>query len=110
VGTSQRTAEIASFQNAFTWAVSKKMAIANSETTGIPVNDCIARTFWGPRIRGDMKNLKRLILGALSSLLLAVGFARAADQLDPMSRSLPHVSADSSVESSPDCATLCDIV
>lgn len=57
-----------------------------------------------------MKTLKRLILGALSSLLFSVGFARVADQLDPMSQSLSQVNTESSVESSPDCTTLCDIV
>lgn len=34
-----------------------------------------------------MNTTKRLVFGALASLLLAVGFANAADRLDPMSRS-----------------------
>lgn len=33
-----------------------------------------------------MNKPKRLILGVLSCLLLAVGFARAADRFDPMSK------------------------
>jgi hypothetical protein len=56
-----------------------------------------------------MKNLKRLVLGALSSLLFTVGFARAADLLDPMSQSLPRVNTDSAISGAPDCSTLCDI-
>lgn len=35
-----------------------------------------------------MHSSKRLVFGILSSLLLAVGFVRAADRLDPMSQSL----------------------
>jgi ABC-type amino acid transport substrate-binding protein len=35
-----------------------------------------------------MNTTKRFIFGALASLLLAVGFANAADRLDPMSRSV----------------------
>ncbi|MBI4623678.1 MAG: hypothetical protein HY736_10750 [Verrucomicrobia bacterium] len=31
-----------------------------------------------------MKNIKRLVLGVVSSLLLAAGFAWAADRLDPV--------------------------
>lgn len=31
-----------------------------------------------------MKNIKRLILGVVSSLLLAAGFVWAADRLDPV--------------------------
>ena len=57
-----------------------------------------------------MKNLKRLVLGALSSLLFTVGFARAADQLDPMSRSLPQINNDTTVACAPDSTTLCDVL
>jgi hypothetical protein len=56
-----------------------------------------------------MKNLKRLVLGVLSSLLFTIGFARAADLLDPMSQSLPQINNNSAVSSIPDCSTLCDI-
>ena len=31
-----------------------------------------------------MKSIKRILLGIISSLLLAVGFVRAADSLDPV--------------------------
>jgi len=55
-----------------------------------------------------MKNLKRLVLGVLSSLLFTVGFARAADLLDPMSQSLP-LATDSTISSAPDCSSLCDV-
>ena len=55
-----------------------------------------------------MKNLKRLVFGVLSSLLFTIGFARAADLLDPMSQSLPDRS-ESVISSTPDCGTLCDI-
>jgi len=57
----------------------------------------------------DMKNLKRFIFGALSSLLFAVGFARAADHFDPMSRSLPQTNNDSSIAGAPDCTSICDV-
>ena len=57
-----------------------------------------------------MKNLKRLVLGVLSSLLFTVGFTRAADQLDPMSNSLSQLTSDSAGSTTPDCSTLCDIV
>jgi hypothetical protein len=56
-----------------------------------------------------MNNLKRLVFGVLSSLLFTVGFARVADQLDPMSRSLAH-SDNSTLSSAPDCSEPCDIV
>jgi hypothetical protein len=56
-----------------------------------------------------MKNMKRLVLGALSSFLFAMGFARAADQFDPMSQSLPQVNTNSAISGAPDCSTLCDI-
>jgi hypothetical protein len=35
-----------------------------------------------------MTTLKRLLLGIISSLLLAAGFAHAADRLDPMTQTL----------------------
>jgi hypothetical protein len=53
-----------------------------------------------------MKTAKRFILGAISSLFLAVGLVRAADQLDPLSRSL---SVDAAVNgSAPDSTAPCD--
>jgi hypothetical protein len=56
-----------------------------------------------------MKNLKRFLLGALSSLLFTVGFARAADSLDPMSHSLAQANADSVMSGAPDSVTYCDV-
>ena len=56
-----------------------------------------------------MKNLKRFLFGALSSLLFAVGFVRAADRLDPMSRNLPSIDTGSAQIGAPDCSTFCDI-
>ena len=41
-----------------------------------------------------MNSTKRLIFGILSSVLLAGGFARAADRLDPMSQSLRPTASD----------------
>jgi hypothetical protein len=56
-----------------------------------------------------MNKTKRLVLGVISSLLLAAGFAQAADRLDPLSKSLgsdvtplAHVATEA-------CATLCDV-
>lgn len=37
-----------------------------------------------------MKTIKRILLGIASSLLLSVGLARAAQQLDPLTQSLGH--------------------
>jgi hypothetical protein len=54
-----------------------------------------------------MNNLKRFLLGALSSLLFATGFVRAAGQLDPVSRSLPKTS-DPTMAGAPDCVGFCD--
>lgn len=57
-----------------------------------------------------MKNLKRLVFGVLSSLLLAVGFVQAADHLDPMSRSLSTNPENVVTSSAPDCGGNCDFV
>ena len=57
-----------------------------------------------------MKNLKRLVFGVLSSLLLAVGFTRAADRLDPMSQSVLVNEGNVVTASTPDCGSLCDVV
>ena len=35
-----------------------------------------------------MNTIKRLVLGVLSCLLLAAGFVRAADRLDPLTQTL----------------------
>jgi hypothetical protein len=85
------------------------MATAIAETTGIPVIAAMESSVECTSLRSVMKNLKRLVLGALSSLLFTVGFARAADLLDPMSQSLPQINSDSAISSAPDCGSLCDI-
>ncbi|HEX2852134.1 MAG TPA: hypothetical protein VHO24_02770 [Opitutaceae bacterium] len=38
-----------------------------------------------------MNTTKRLVFGVLASLLLAVGFANAADRLDPMSANIGSI-------------------
>ena len=40
------------------------------------------------RILFAMNSIQRLVSGAISSLLLAIGLVRAADRLDPMNNSL----------------------
>jgi hypothetical protein len=48
-----------------------------------------------------MKTLKRLIFGALSALLFAVGLVRAADRYDPIKATLIAVGEDN-VSAAPD--------
>lgn len=45
---------------------------------------------------GIMKTSKRFLFGVLSSLLLAVGFAHAADRIDPMNTKASLSSIDAS--------------
>lgn len=52
-----------------------------------------------------MKTITRLILGVISSSLLAVGFVRAADQLDPMSKALGLGNQDHLSKSVARCGT-----
>lgn len=42
----------------------------------------------------NIKVTQRLVLGLLASLLLAAGFARAADRIDPVSLSLRVIQKD----------------
>jgi hypothetical protein len=54
---------------------------------------------------------KRLFFGLISSLLLAAGFARAADRFDPMTRSLGSpIAGYGAVDDSPgpSCAAPCE--
>jgi hypothetical protein len=51
-----------------------------------------------------INSIKRLLLGVLSSLLLAAGFVRAADTLDPVVKGAP-VSASESLGFADDCTT-----
>jgi hypothetical protein len=57
-----------------------------------------------------MPKTKRFLFGVLSSLLLAAGFVRAADNLDPMSKALGENTnkgvATAAVEP---CTTPCDV-
>lgn len=61
------------------------------------------------KTRGVMKNLKRILFGVLSSLLFATGFARAAEQLDPVSRAVTLLPSDSVITSTLDTSTECAI-
>ena len=56
-----------------------------------------------------MKKITRFTLGALSSLLLAAGLARAADRLDPL-RVDTDSASDSALSSTPDTGTWCQVV
>jgi hypothetical protein len=51
--------------------------------------------------------LKRFILGLFSSLLLAAGFAHAADRLDPISLSLRGSVIQKDGEGAPPCSMPC---
>ena len=56
-----------------------------------------------------MKNIKHLVLGLVASLLLAVGFARAADRVDLSAQDLsPELSKDTLLASKP-CTEPCDM-
>lgn len=56
-----------------------------------------------------MKKITRFILGALSTLLLAAGLARAADRLDPV-RLNTEVASESALNPTPNTGDYCDIV
>lgn len=53
-----------------------------------------------------MKSSIRFLLGIISTGLLAAGFARAAQHLDPMNLALPGVAASTS-GSTPSCGSEC---
>ena len=89
--------------------VCERIANAILETTGIPVVWGVAGVSRVRRVAGAMKKMTRFMLGALSSLLLAVGLARAADRLDPI-RLNTESASDSTLSSTPDSGTWCDIV
>ncbi len=55
-----------------------------------------------------MKNLKKWMLGFLSTCFLAVGLVRAADLFDPVNRQLGVVQSGT-VTASRDCATMCAV-
>jgi len=57
-----------------------------------------------------MNSIQRLILGVTSSLLLACGFVRAADRLDPMNHSLRNSIGSGPMGSPPSCTVPCELV
>jgi hypothetical protein len=69
--------------------------------TGIPVFNGIARGGNAKCSRHVMNSTKRFFFGVISTLLLAVGLARAADRLDPMSQSLRPTAGDIVVSDGP---------
>jgi hypothetical protein len=69
-------------------------------------------THMTPDVGLRMTTSKRWFLGLCSTLLLAVGFARAADVLDPMSRELAAMhdgTPNRPISVSEDCGSICDI-
>jgi hypothetical protein len=56
--------------------------------TGIPVVKAVARLTKGRIVACAMNSINRLVFGVISTLMLAFGFTRAADRLDPMNKSL----------------------
>ena len=55
-----------------------------------------------------MKTFKRMALGVISSLLLTVGLARAAQQMDPLSKSLVADKGSSvDIAPAPNCSAPC---
>jgi hypothetical protein len=78
-------------------------------TTGIPVVWEVDIQRVPAHAGGAMNHSKRLLFGALSSLLLAVGFVRAADRFDPVTNDLTS-KAGQQLYGSPDCTQLCDEV
>ena len=77
--------------------------------TGIPVVRAVAKRRWIGEIYCAMKSIKRLVFGVISSLLLAAGFVRAADRLDPMTNSLRYSSGNGVVGMTPPCTDPCEI-
>ena len=78
-------------------------------STGNPVVGAIAYEEMKKKLTGVMNSTKRLIFGVVSTLLLAVGFVRAADRLDPMSQGLRATASDIVVADggTPPCAAPC---
>src|SRR5215204_5950857 len=79
--------------------VTEWIATAISKTTGNPVIAGVERRRRELKL-APMNNLKRLILGTISTLLFVTGFARAADHFDPVSRSVSQDEA--AISASPD--------
>jgi hypothetical protein len=86
------------------------MATSISTSTGIPVVAALECERPRANLNCAMKTLKRLAFGVLSSLLFAVGLARAGDHLDPISRSLTAADKGRVLASAPDTADICEVV
>jgi len=56
-----------------------------------------------------MNSIKRLILGGISSFLLAIGFSRAADCLDPLSNSLKFHPGHNALGVAQPCTWPCEV-
>jgi hypothetical protein len=61
------------------------------------------------KIVGAMNSIKRLVFGVISSLLLAAGFVRAADRLDPMTNSLRISNDNATVGIAMSCTVPCTV-
>jgi hypothetical protein len=55
-----------------------------------------------------MKSKKRFVLGLFATLLLSVGLTRAADRLDPLSKT--NINADAATAVADDCEQTCRIL
>jgi hypothetical protein len=78
-------------------------------STGSPVVCAVARQGKIGKIHVAMNSTKRLVFGVISSLLLAAGFVRAADRLDPMTNSLRISTDNNTVGIAVPCTVPCDI-
>ena len=56
-----------------------------------------------------MNSIQRLVFGVISSLLLAIGFVRAADRLDPMTNSLSSSIDNGTLGVAAPCTDPCQI-
>ena len=56
-----------------------------------------------------MNSIKRLILGGISSFLLAIGFSRAADRLDPLTNSINFNNGHESLGVAQPCTWPCEV-
>jgi hypothetical protein len=79
------------------------------DTTGIPVVSGVAKCIGIGEIIPAMNSINRLVYGLLSSLLLAAGFVRAADRLDPMNNILTASNKNNTMGIAAPCIAPCDI-
>jgi hypothetical protein len=54
-----------------------------------------------------MKTMNRIVLGLISSLLLSAGFSKAAQKLDPLTKSIGPVNFEDSLPGACDCIMPC---